>query len=231
MDKTSQFLKIMFNSFWNPKYKSLKWFNRIMTVIVILFTVALTVLIPRHQRNLVNDYRSNYAINDAGQKYYNKHYNQALKYAQEQKKLSENEQNKPKNIIKRNYATKAQMAQNPNTIISSPNEETLDFINGEIMGHKSLIKNERQKWLQYVILNSGQTSYVYEHYLMQSFGLNNIKAKFVMTSGDLYLDPKVQQYSPSTIHNIKKRAQYIWECSELSMRVRGGLKIHDQLTN
>lgn len=221
----------MFNSFWNPKYKSLKWFNRIMTVIVILFTVALTVLIPRHQRNLVNDYRSNYAINDAGQKYYNKHYKQALKYAQEQKKLSENEQNKPKNIIKRNYATKAQMAQNPNTTVSSPNEETIDFINSDIMGHKNLIKNEHKKWLQYVILNSGQTSYVYEHYLMQSFGLNNIKAKFVMTSGDLYLDPKVQQYSPTTIQSIKKRAQYIWECSELSMRVRGGLKIHDQLTN
>ena len=66
---------------------------------------------------------------------------------------------------------------------------------------------------------------------MQSFGIKDVKARFVMTSCDLYIDPKIQNYSPETVQSIKDRAQYIWECSELSMRVRNGLTIHDQLNN
>ena len=231
MDRVGQFFKIMFNAFWNHPSRIIRYFNRIMTVLVIFFIFAMTVLIPRHQRNLVNNYRTNYAINDPMQKYYDKHYNKALKYAKEQKKLSNSEKNKPENVIKSNYATKAQMAQNPTTDISAPDSEASDFIYSEIMGHKHLIPNEHKKWLQYVVLNAGQTSYVYEHYLLQSFGIKDVKARFVMTSGDLYIDPKIQNYSPETVQAIKVRAQYIWECSELSMRVRGGLKIHDQLNN
>lgn len=191
----------------------------------------MTILVPNHQRKMINDYRSNYAINDPGQKYFNSHYNKAEKYADETKNLSTKEQSKTKNMIKSNYATKVQMAGNPNTDIVPPDATVSDFIYGKIMGHHHLIKNEHKQWLKYVTLTSGQTSYVYQHMLMQSFGIKGIKVRFVMTSGDLYIDPKIQNYSPETVDAVRSRAQYIWDCSELSMRVRKGLTIHDQLNN
>lgn len=235
MDKTSQFLKIMFNSFWNPKYKSLKWFNRIMTVIAILFTVALTVLIPRHQRNLVNDYRSNYAINDAGQKFFNKHYDQANKYEKEvnDKKIDEMSAKKRNSLnvaYKTRYVELERMSENPDLTVR-PMYGQANEAWSTLSTH--VTSNENKQFIRFITLTGGQAQYVYENQLLPSLGIHNkdIKVRFVPTSGDLYITPSIQQEYPNKINDIHKRAKEIWNSCELSMRVKQGLTIHDKLNN
>lgn len=230
-----EFFKIMGNSFWNPKNKLLKWFNRSVTIILAILLITQLFVVPNQQRKAMQKYRENYAINDPGQKFFNKHYDQANKYEKQVNnkkldKMSNKERNSQNTSYKIRYVTLERMSENPDLTVKPMAQQATDAWNG-LSTH--VTKNENKQFINFITLTGGQAQYVYEHQLLSSLGIHDksIKARFVPYSGDLYITPSIQDKYPNKLNDLHKRAHEIWDSCELSMRVKKGLTIHDAINN
>lgn len=212
-----EFIKIMLQTFWTPKNKYLKWFNRSMTVIVSGVIIYFAFFMNKQQNASVQTVQKNYQFDDPGQKHFSSKYSQAEK---NQKELKEKKSDltQTDDVLKMNYNERVQMSENPNLDFVSPGYQTEMVIMK--LSKTDVPKSEKNYLLRQVILTSGQLEYVYEKFLMQSFGINDVKATFDIYSGTLFYGSGISNIDEMKVNLISERAQEFFECSELSMRVK-----------
>lgn len=223
-DKIKEFSGIVWNSFWSPKNKYIKWTTRIVVIIMIAACIFSVFVYPKQVQHKSLQFDSQYAFTDPGQNYFSKQYSKAVKDAKELKSMKN--QTSPEYLQKENNIILTKMAENPDTNVTSPGQ----MVENELLNlnKDKITDNERNWFKETVALTAGQTGYVYTTDLLKTVGIDksNYTVGFDMYSGNLYIDPKVAKNYPEKEKLIKERAQEIWDSSTLSKRLPNGLKIH-----